>query len=59
MLHCHFIKSLHWESWAADMVNVGFDMSLQDNIASCILLVELDLVVHILYGGLSSSSWEM
>ncbi len=45
---------------SADRTYFGLYMSTHDNIASCMmLLVAVDLVVHLMVGGASSSSWEM
>ena len=43
----------------ADRTCLGLYMSTHDNIASCIMLVDVGLVVHLMMGGSLSSSWEM
>ena len=43
----------------ADRTCLGLYMSTHDNIASCMMLVDVDLVVCLMVGGLLSSSWEM
>ena len=44
---------------SADRTCLGLNMSTHDNIASCMMLVDVDLVVGLMVGGSSSSSWEM
>ncbi len=44
---------------SADRACLGLYMSTHDNTASCMMLVDVDLVVHLMVGGSSSSSWEM
>ena len=44
---------------SADRTCLGLYMSTHDNITFCMILVDVDLVVHLMVGGLSSSSWEM
>ena len=44
---------------SADRTCLGLYMSTHDNIASCMMLVDVNLVVHLMGGGLLSSSWEM
>jgi len=44
---------------SADRTCLGLHMSTHDSIASCMILVDVDLVVHLMVGGSSSSSWEM
>ncbi len=42
-----------------DTTYFGLYMSTQDNIASCIMLVVVDLVLHCMGGGSSSLSCDM
>ena len=44
---------------SADRTCLGLYMSTHDNIASCMMLVDVDLVVGLMVGGSTSSSWEM
>jgi hypothetical protein len=44
---------------SADRTYLGLYMSTHDNIASCMMLLDVDLVVRLMVGGSSSSSWEM
>ncbi len=44
---------------SADSTYLGFYMSTHDSIASCMMLVDVNLVVCLAVGGLLFSSWEM
>ncbi len=43
----------------ADMIYCGLYISTHDNIASCMMLLDADLVVHLAGEELLSLSWEM
>ena len=43
----------------ADRTYFGLYKSTHDNIASCMMLLDVDLVMRLVVGGSSSSSWEM
>ena len=43
----------------AERTYFGLYMSTHDNIASCMMLLDVDLVVHLMVGGSLFSSWEM
>jgi hypothetical protein len=45
--------------WSADRTYLGLYTSTHDNIASCMMLVDVDLVVRLAVGGSLFSSWEM
>ncbi len=44
---------------SADRTYFGLYMSTHDNIASCVMLLDVDLVVRLMVGGSLFSSWEM
>ena len=44
---------------SADRTYRGLYMSTHVSIASCMMLLDVNLVVHLKVGGLSFSSWEM
>ncbi len=44
---------------SADRTCFGLYKSTHDNIASCMMLLDVDLVMHLVVGRSSSSSWEM
>ena len=42
---------------SADRTYLGLYMSTHDNIASCMMLLDVDLAVHLMVGGSSSLYW--
>jgi hypothetical protein len=58
ILQKRVIRNLGVASLEAEMVNFGFVMLMQASIASCMMLVALDLVLYP-DGVPSSLSWEM